>query len=109
MGGLSDGTSNTLMFGEVTADFDNTTKQRLRSFAYSASPLWTHWNAKSFGGVPYNTSVRDWNFFNSFHAGNVVNWARADGSVQSIPLNINADTMLALSGVADGDVAGSDN
>jgi prepilin-type N-terminal cleavage/methylation domain-containing protein len=103
LGAVNDGTSNTILFGEVTAAFDSTTGQRTRSFAYSSSPLWMHWNAKSFGGTPYNTTVKAWNRYSSYHTG-IINWTLVDGSVRSLSLSADADTMLQLAGMADGQV-----
>ncbi len=102
IGDVTDGTSNTVLFGEVTAAFD-ANNVRTRSFAYSASPLWMHWNAKSFGGVPYNTTVKAWNRYSSYHSG-IINWTLCDGSVRSLTLSADADMMLQLAGMSDGQV-----
>ena len=60
-----------------------------------------HWNAKSFGGVPYVTSVKAWNRYSSYHTG-INNWTLSDGAVKTVGLTANADVMLQLGGQADG-------
>jgi len=51
IGDVTDGTSNTVLFGEVVAAFDTTTGQRLRSFAYSSSPLWMQHSFVTLAGA----------------------------------------------------------
>jgi len=105
IGSISDGTSNTLMFGEVTGNWTDGSKPsgRLFSFSWTCSGLPIHWNAKTLAGVPYNTSVKAWNRFSSMHTG-LVQWTLGDGSVKAISLSTDADVMLRLGGSSDGEV-----
>lgn len=108
MGELIDGTSNTLMFGEVTAHYDpvgtniNATRQWGFSWMNGAMPM--HWMVRSFGGVEYNVREKRWFRFSSFHSGDVLQWTRGDGSVTAIPLSVDRNTMLWMSAMADGNV-----
>jgi hypothetical protein len=105
LGQVIDGTSNSFLFGEVTAAYDSPAgRPRLHSFAYSSSPLWTHWNAKSFGGTPYNATVKEWYRYNSYHTGGINQWTLLDGSVKALSANTDADVTLQLSGIADNEV-----
>lgn len=108
LGQVVDGTSNSFLFGEVTAAFSTAAgRPRLRSYAYSSSPMWTHWNAKTFGGVPYDASSREWYRYSSFHSGGLVQWTLLDGSVKSLSVSTDADVTLRLSGIADNEVLGN--
>ena len=106
---LTDGTSNTLLFGEVTGAWTDGSKPTGRQFSFSwtSSGLPIHWNAMNFAGTPYVTSVKAWNRFSSMHTGGVLQWTLSDGAVKVIPLNTDALTMLRLGGMADGEVADS--
>ncbi|RLS30476.1 MAG: DUF1559 domain-containing protein [Planctomycetota bacterium] len=106
-----DGSSKTILFGEVTGHFSpdggttNTGKQgtnRWVSFAWTTGPVPMHWMAKSFGGVQYDSSVRAYNRFSSFHSGGQVNYVMTDGSVRGISVGADPDAMLQLAGRQDG-------
>ena len=112
-----DGTSKTVAFGEVTGGFYDAAgsannaqgvpygklgTNRKYSFAWTCGPVPMHWMAKSMGGTPYDASARQYFRFSSFHAGGMINYVMADGSVKAIPVNTDADTMLQLAGRADG-------
>ena len=102
---ISDGTSNTLLFGEVTGSWVDGSKPTGRNFSFSwtCSALPIHWNTKNFAGVPFVTSVKAWNRFSSMHTG-LVQWTLSDGSVRGMSLSTNPDVMLGLGGAADGEV-----
>jgi prepilin-type N-terminal cleavage/methylation domain-containing protein/prepilin-type processing-associated H-X9-DG protein len=112
-----DGTSKTIAFGEVTggfydANFEPQNAQgvpygrlgtnRKFSFAWTCGPIPMHWMTKNFDGTPYNAADRQYYRFSSFHAGGGINYVFADGSVRSLSVSTDPDTMLQLAGKADG-------
>ncbi len=103
-GDIADGTSNVLLFGEVTGLWGDPAKPKTRnwSFTWNNGPLPTAWRLG--GATPH-----DWFKFNSLHSGKVVNFAMADGSVQALSPTMNTDVYLYLSALADGRVASLDN
>ena len=109
IGSISDGTSNTVLFGEVTGAWTDGTKPsgRWASFSWTSSGLPIHWNAKNLAGVPYAVTTKAWNRFSSMHTG-IVQWTLSDGSVKAIALSADADVMLRLGGLADGEVLNSE-
>ena len=107
IGDVTDGTSNTVLFGEVVAAFDTTTGQRLRSFAYSSSPLWMQHSYVTLAGATQSRpKIKDLKQFNSMHTG-INNFALCDGSVKTISVSADGFTMLQLSGLQDGEVLSS--
>ncbi len=102
-GAITDGTSNTLLFGEVTGDFTDPAKGsgRLRSFSWNAGPQVTEWHRPVYN---YQNHKR-WNNFSSFHAGGIMNFALGDGSVRGISTNIDSQVFIDTSSMADGIVA----
>ena len=114
---IIDGTSKCIAFGEVTGGFydqaggsANAAGQpygrmgtnRMYSFAWTSGPVPMHYMAKSLGGTPYDASDRKYYRFSSFHSGGMINYGLADGSVKAINVSTDPDTMLQLSGKADG-------
>jgi prepilin-type N-terminal cleavage/methylation domain-containing protein len=106
IGNIADGTSNTLLFGEVTGGWLDGSKPsgRTISFSWTSSAMFTHWNSKQLSGTPYNAAVKAWNRFSSMHPGGIIQWTLGDGSVKGIPLSIDPDVMIRMTGQADGEV-----
>lgn len=97
---ITDGTSNTLMFGEVTGSFENgrTASKRLRSLSWNAGPQWTEWHRSVY---PY-AGERRVEKFSSMHNG-VIHFALADGSARS--LSVEGNLLVELSSIAYGELA----
>lgn len=102
---ILDGTSHTLMFGEVTGQFSNPVLGigRKRSISWNAGPEWTEWHR---GVYRYGHQKRV-EKFSSMHAG-VIQFAMADGSVRSIVLEAADDQLVGLSSMAGGEVTFDD-
>jgi prepilin-type N-terminal cleavage/methylation domain-containing protein len=106
-GGISDGTSNTFMFGEVTGDWTDGSKPsgRLRSFSWNAGPMVSEWHRPTYG---FSNSHKLWNNFSSMHTG-ILNWALGDGSVRSVSDSIDRQLLIDVTSMADGIVTTLEN
>jgi prepilin-type processing-associated H-X9-DG protein len=104
--GISDGTSNTFMFGE---------RSRRNLPATSTSQSLGGWAWANYYGQEDNTmntskpmegvGVHDLNQFGSQHvAGGIANFCFADGSVKAIPNSIDIVTYQLLASITDGQV-----
>lgn len=89
---INDGTSNTLLFGEVTGG----DRYNLR---WANTPGWP----AAWGLDPNGT--HNWYQFDSYHVG-IVQFALADGSTRSISRNIDDGTFQNLAGMSDNNVLG---
>jgi prepilin-type N-terminal cleavage/methylation domain-containing protein/prepilin-type processing-associated H-X9-DG protein len=126
-GGISDGSSNVLMFGEVIGAYSNPiakSGRRITANSWNCGPLFTEvmrnvyrndpgWGAGLGGDTVCDLFEGCWWFqgwrFSSKHAGGIVQYAMADGSVQGLSDNTDEVLYLNLSGRADGAVASIQN
>lgn len=100
-GDISDGTSNTLLFGEVTGSYTYDNGQRLSrdfSFHWSTGPMPVAWG---LGGA----EPEKWYKYASKHSGGLVNFALGDGSVHGLSSSIDNTLYRHLAGAKDGFVA----
>ena len=109
-GEMSDGLTNTFLFGEVQGHFEaapapstNLNARRLWGFSWMTGPMPTHWIVRSFGGVDYNLQEKRWWNFSSPHVG-IRQWAMGDGSVQLVTLTQDRTVVLNLSSMAEGGI-----
>jgi prepilin-type N-terminal cleavage/methylation domain-containing protein len=93
---ISDGTSNTLMFGEATGG--RTNGKTDMTFLWMGAGL-----LPAFLGLTDSSGAvnRSWGTFNSEHP-NIVNFVAADGSVHGVNVRIDFSAYVVLSGFHDG-------
>jgi prepilin-type processing-associated H-X9-DG protein len=99
---ISDGTSNTLLFGEG-----------LGGLAKGRDLVWS-WMGVGAVGTKYGLQPPGgWNGFSSLHAGGIVQFAFADGSVrplrpgsttQRVPASSDWYVLQRMAGMADGEL-----
>jgi prepilin-type processing-associated H-X9-DG protein len=98
---ISDGTSNTIAFGETLAG----TSRPPRNFNllwFGSGSMPTAWGiAPTYGASGRDT---EWWQFSSAHSGGIVQFAFADGSVRPITTSVNNNTFIWASGMSDGAV-----
>jgi len=104
LGDFKDGTSTTILFGEVTGHFTDGVRGvgRQSAFSWTMGPMVMHWMTTSLGGAQYNNLDRQWYRFSSMHSGSVINFTLADGAVRPISLNVDRQILLRVSGRNDG-------
>jgi hypothetical protein len=104
---VPDGTSNTLMFMEYAGGFTKWGGSGGIPDGWSTG----HWSAGfNYLGFGLDTQLliadgnHGWWSFGSKHAGGIINSDYGDGSVRQINPNLDFNTLIALGGVADGQV-----
>jgi hypothetical protein len=94
---ITDGTSNTIAFGETLCG-NNTGNRDFALCWFGSGSLPTYW------GLSANPA---WYQYSSKHTG-IVQFAFADGSVRSIGTGVTVDIFYSLGGMADGRTVGAD-
>ncbi len=104
-GNITDGTSNTIAFGEVTGLFNDALRGTGRqwSLSWNAGPQFSEWHRSVYN--LQNSKV--WHKFSSFHSGSI-QFGLADGSVRAIPNTVDATVFIMQSGIGDGNVTNWD-
>ncbi len=101
IGDITDGTSNTIAFGEYAGVHIDGTRE------FTISWMGAGWLVTKYGLAPvYGDNNNDftWRQWSSRHTG-VVNFAFADGSVRPISRTADFNTWIYVTGKADGKVA----
>jgi len=115
IGHISDGTSNTILFGEVTGFFTDPARRagRTRSYLWiSSGPMYTRWMMSDPGRSPTDPT---WAFlhnvnwpgptrYSSMHSGNVINMTNGDGSTRAMSTSADRVVWHSLGGMQDGNV-----
>ncbi len=97
---IVDGSSNTLMFGEVVGG--KAGGQPLFYYSWmGCGGMPTAWGLGGYPDANGNLYDGDWYQFGSYHPG-VVQFAMADGSVQGLARQIDRVVFMALSGMLEG-------
>lgn len=110
---ITDGTSNTLMFGEAAGTIGSNVN--IGGTIYNGKLDIHTWTGTNTLPVMYgldssidnsNGTVFDahWAYFSSLHAG-VVQFCNADGSVRSLNRSIANEPLRMMAGIADGEIA----
>lgn len=100
---VTDGTSNTILFGEVTGGYDSSGKTRMSSISWNAGGQWTEYHRAVYNFANQKRAEK----FSSQHAGGI-NFAFADGSVRMISWNAAGDQLVDLSTISGGETIPSE-
>ena len=116
-GGISDGTSSTMLFGEVTGAFKDSTRRSGRNMSFwfvSSGPMYTRWMMNDTSQNPDPAANPTWHWrvsvnypgpvrFSSFHTG-VINVTMSDVSTKSVSVGMDRRVWNLIGGAADGEV-----
>jgi len=116
IGRQSDGSSQTIMFGETIGTLEDGKRLRYRSWFFGALGRGRgglSWGAEFDPDFPAKTYLGDannsnWTGFGSKHTG-LVNFACVDGSTRSIARDIEKDVFYAYCGANDGMIISNDD
>jgi prepilin-type N-terminal cleavage/methylation domain-containing protein len=105
VGSIPDGTSNTVMFGEVAGGFigwggSGGIPNGISGYSWAGGFNYSGWGTP-YAGTAANPNTSQWYNFSSQHT-YVVMVAMADGSVRPINTSIDFGTWIALTGMQDG-------
>ena len=120
---VTDGTSQTLMFGEAPGTFGSLIETvydpdplggYLQGFAWAGSgaiPTHLGLDVSKENGSPNQGAVYDnkWSYFGSFHSGDIVIFCRVDGSVHNVSKQIEDRVFRALSSKSGGEIVSGED
>jgi len=96
MTAITDGTSNTLAFGEYVGSVGNPSASKFHMSWMAGSGMPVAW------GLPSSFQTAQWYQYSSKHTGGIIQFAFGDGSVKGLRPSISTLTYRALAGAVDG-------